>query len=64
MKNRNENTTIIQISYRSFTIFKSFFKLLIMKHLSNKKAPVKRGFKKYFNKVINDINKTKDPVRN
>jgi hypothetical protein len=38
MKNRDENTTIIQFSYRAFTIFKTFFSFSF-KDLLNKKAP-------------------------
>jgi len=38
MKNRDENTTIPQLSYRRFTIFETFF-ILIAKQLPNKKAP-------------------------
>ena len=43
MKNRDENTTLIRFSYRTFTIFKKFF-FFIMKDLDNKKAPVEGLF--------------------
>jgi len=41
MKNRNKNTTIPQISYTTIRVFFIFFKLLILKRLNNKKAPLK-----------------------
>jgi hypothetical protein len=48
MKNRNENTTFIQFSYRSFTIFRTFFKTFIVKDLQIKKAPFKGPFNAIF----------------
>lgn len=40
MKNRNENTTNPQFSYRSFTFFESFF-IMVDKYLSQKNSPFK-----------------------
>lgn len=42
MKNQDESTTYIQLSYRTFTIFESFF-YLIDTHTGNKKAPLYKG---------------------
>ena len=42
MKNRDENTTILQFSYRTFTIFESFFPIDNEK-IRKRKAPFKRG---------------------
>ena len=39
MKNRDENTTIILYSYRTFTFFEIFFNLLKLKALHKKMAP-------------------------
>jgi hypothetical protein len=39
MKNRDENTTLNQFSYRSFTIFESFFYYFILENVQ-KKAPL------------------------
>lgn len=44
MKNRNENTTIIQSSYRSFTFFETFFLHFIAKVFAIKKAPQQGPF--------------------
>jgi len=38
MKNRDENTTIIQFSYSGFTFFQSFFKLFTPMLLEMKNA--------------------------
>ncbi len=45
MKNRNENTTIIQFSYRRNTIFDLFFNPFTMKPLVYKKSPFKGAFR-------------------
>jgi hypothetical protein len=63
MKNRNENTTIIQFSYRSFTFFKRFFKIFIMKVLRIKKALLKRAFFIAFSEVQTMISMTTDLAR-
>jgi hypothetical protein len=39
MKNRNENTTFIQLTYSDFTISETFFETFFQKDLDNKKAP-------------------------
>jgi hypothetical protein len=64
MKNRDENTTFIQLSYRTFTILKTFFNSFVLKGLSNKKAPVTGAFLKLFLGVLFTLNKTRDPARN
>jgi hypothetical protein len=64
MKNRDENTTIIQFSYRSFTFFQIFFKIFRMKVLRTKKALLKRAFFLSFSEVQTTISMTTDPARN
>jgi len=64
MKNRNENTTIIQFSYRSFTFFEIFFKVFTMKVLRIKKALLKRAFFMRFSEVQTMISMTTDLARN
>jgi hypothetical protein len=44
MKNRDENTTIIQFSYRGSTFFETFFKQFKTKVLYMKNALMKRAF--------------------
>jgi len=39
MKNRDENTTIILFSYKTYSFFERFFNLLTMNAISSKKAP-------------------------
>jgi len=46
MKNRDENTTIIQLSYRTFTIFEYFFSVKFKKICILKKLH-KGAFLKY-----------------
>jgi hypothetical protein len=62
MKNRDENTTIIQFSYRAFTIFKTFFSFSF-KDLLNKKAP-EGAPENNVRTTQKDINKTTSPARN
>jgi hypothetical protein len=38
MKNRDENTTIILFSYKTYSFFERFFNLLTMNVISTKKA--------------------------
>ena len=64
MKNRNENTTIIQFSYRSSTFFEIFFKVFTMKVLRIKKALLKRAFFMRFSEVQTMISMTTDLARN
>jgi hypothetical protein len=64
MKNRDENTTFIQLSYRTFTILKTFFNSFVLKGLSHKKAPVTGAFLWLFFGVFFTLNKTKDLARN
>jgi hypothetical protein len=64
MKNRDENTTIIQFSYRVFTFFEIFFKVFNMKVLRIKKALFKRAFFLSFSEVQTMINMTTDLARN
>jgi hypothetical protein len=42
MKNQDESTTYIQLSYRTFTIFESFF-YLIVSHAGQQKSPFYKG---------------------
>jgi len=43
MKNRDENTTNIRFSYRTFTIFETFF-LIYYETLRQQKSPVNGAF--------------------
>lgn len=51
MKNRNEDTISLQLSYRVFTILKSFFELILI-YLNKKKAPFKWGLFNVFKRFI------------
>jgi len=53
MKNRDENTTIIQFSYRGSTIFESFFKQFERIVFKMKNALYKRAFINIINLLFN-----------
>ncbi len=44
MKNRDENTTIILFSYKTYTFFERFFNLLTMNVISAKKPRFREAF--------------------